>query len=170
MIIYNLSLLGNQLMNLLTPFFTKANTSINGVAIDKSNVSLRARVSLVIVWSVAFLSGAFFYFSYSNAVFSQADINMHLLVFQQQQNMLHSDDGARQQPGETEAFVFVNINKKFILTHFPSGSQYDEAGTNGNGNAKNLVAEKQIPTVIRKIKTSNKKNSNSDFSIKPVPQ
>lgn len=157
-------------MFFLFPSLDNTGTSPVIKAVEEKMVIQRAGLSLIIVWAVAAAVYLFFYLSSSNAAFSQAGINKNLLLFQQQQDLLHSPKNAIQQAGETGAFVFVNINKKFILTHFPSAGLIDETVTNGNEPAKNIAAGKPTPTVIRKIKTSNKKNSNSDFSIKPVPQ
>lgn len=157
-------------MFFLSRFFNSTGVSPGSNALDEKRVKHRAGVSLIIVWAVAAAVYIFFYFSFSTGAFSQAGINKNLLLFQQQQDMLHSANAARQQTGETGAFVFVNINKKFILTHFPSASLMDETVANSIETAKNAAAGKPTPTVIRKIKTSNKRNSNSDFSIKPVPQ
>lgn len=157
-------------MFFLSRFFNSTGVSPGSNALEEQRVKYRAGASLIIVWAVAAAVCIFFYFSFSTGAFSQAGINKNLLLFQQQQDMLHSANAARQQTGETGAFVFVNINKKFILTHFPSGTLAEETVANGNEPVKNTAASKPAPTVIRKIKTSNKKNSNSDFSIKPVPQ
>jgi hypothetical protein len=70
-----------------------------------------------------------------------------------------------------EAFVFVNMDKHFFLTHFPAGTGEKVEPAEQNPIEPAHVDVKDQIRVIRKIKTINKiKASTTDFDIKPVPQ
>jgi hypothetical protein len=71
-----------------------------------------------------------------------------------------------------DAFVFVNIDKKFILTRFPAAALPVPALQKTTANTAAIKETVQKPiriTVISKVKNKPVKNT-GEFSIGPVPQ
>lgn len=75
-----------------------------------------------------------------------------------------------QNANPTNAFVFVNINRKYVITSYPSNKQTEANFTSKNDSQKNRpgITGSSTTKVIRKRNPTLKKQV--DFSIKPHQQ
>ena len=140
-------------------------------------IRFKARASLTLIWIAASVICLFFAFFSFYPALSPANItnNSFLKSFQKDllsgTSDLQSSNNKPAASGTYDAFVFVNMDKHFFLTHFPSGAAED-ASIDGNDEKKNTGPneERTGTRVIRKIKTIYKLKASVDFDVKPVPQ
>lgn len=167
-------------MNLLFVNFTRNYAGKDPAVFDEEkSMQLKARLSLLIVWTSAFLICLLLVlYTFIPQPMQSFFLNNSLWIKMQKDLLrngsfqLNGNNNDDLFSNDNNAFVFVNINKQFFLTRFPSGRQEEQViATGSNGAAKaGLFNVKETGRVIRKIKTVNKNPSYIDFSIKPVPQ
>jgi hypothetical protein len=138
-------------------------------------IKLKARFSIIIIWVSASAIGLLFFlftlFMQPSASISSAD---YLLDKALNDWGSAGKDQAGSPAGATsaennDAFVFVNINKQFFLTRYPSTMDDAEKGINNNKHSQPSFETKPIIRIRRKH-NNNPSNSANDFSIKPVFQ
>lgn len=151
----------------------------NLVSKAEKTIRLKARFSLVVIWISASVVCLFFVlFSFTTTPLPSYITNTFFLN-KLPKSLLPAGTAGRQQinddgtvAGENDAFVFVNVDKHFFLTHFPSGVLEDDKGGALNGNDLTTPAGSgSRVSIIRKAGTVHKNKSNTvDFDVKPVPQ
>ena len=153
--------------------------ALNPVSKAEKTIRLKARFSLIVIWISASVVCLFFVlFSFTTTPLPSYITNT-LLLNKLPKSLLPVGTAGQQQindagevAGENDAFVFVNFDKHFFLTHFPSGVREGDKGGELNGNDLTTPAGSgSRVSIIRKARPVQKNKSNTvDFDVKPVPQ
>jgi hypothetical protein len=148
----------------------------NRVFNEERRMDIKARTCLIIVW-VSAISVCLFFILFSFIPQPmQSFMAKNSLLSKLQKNFLPDNsfqlngNSSNLWPDNNNAFVFVNINKKFFLTRFPSGRSFAQTPSVNNKAAAINLPHLKESMVIRKVKASTKNLPDKDFSIKPVPQ
>jgi hypothetical protein len=137
-------------------------------------IKLKARFSIIIIWvsasAIGLLLFLFTLFIEPSPSTSKADFLLDKALNDWSSSKdQHGTNTVGNENENNDAFVFVNINKQFFLTRYPSTMDDAEKVTHNNKHPQASFETKPIIRIRRK-NTNNKANSASDFSIKPVFQ
>jgi hypothetical protein len=144
------------------------------------NIKKQSANSLIIIWvsgAIAFLLLSFSFFSHpANEEKLNQKNKLNSAPGNLQQDPIASDSNTRNQnpiiATSNEAYVFVNINRKYFLTKFVAYvpdqilNEEDSVGSSQNYHNNNIRSS----AVERKLKYSPRKEKTIDFEIKKVPE
>lgn len=146
----------------------------SGILRSERVIKLKARFSIIIIWIAASTIGLLLFlftlFMGPSPSTSKADSLLDKALNDGLNDKEQAGNSAVASSAENnDAFVFVNINKKFFLTRYPSSMDDAEKVTNNNKQPQASFETKPIIRIRRK-NNNNTSNSSTDFSIKPVFQ
>jgi hypothetical protein len=133
--------------------------------IDRSNYKKHAIIALSIIWTVSM--GIFIYLMF---FFNKREVAKDFFknpAISSGNNFAGTTESSESKFNTVnDAYVFVNINKKHILTKFVSLTAPESKYPQKNENDPAKTTVKKINKIIKAISSSN----SSDFSIKPAPK
>ena len=135
--------------------------------IDRFNYKIHSFIALSIVWlgGVVMLIYLLFFFENEKSLKNKTDfIDFSGSYSDKPVNI--TGDTQTNSNGVSDAYVFVNINKKHILTKFVSFTPSESE----NNLTVNSYPNSSVVKKINKIQKNKPENKPSDFSIKPAPE
>lgn len=137
---------------------------VTNAGLEAELVRKKATAAVLFIWATGII--------FSVSLFLIKDINQNAINNLQgfdensgNNRLFYVSDFGKRKKAEPEAFVFVRLNRKFILTNFPSHKVPVMAAVDSADEDTSSNYTKIIPKIEHVSQKEHK-----DFSVKPVPQ